>query len=153
MQAANSPNHCFERQNVALCDGHVESASIPFVGRRHPGRAWRDNLFATAAGVDVATGVGGTVPGPPVDDFDAILLPTVYDGVKPAVATSGGASVAGSLRGRDDGSSVWWLISGGVVAAVALVAGLWLCLRNRRPPIPAMLAPEDVPPMTGPPRR
>lgn len=75
MARANSNNHRNAGQQVAYVDGHVEWNISPFCGPRKPGRAWSDNIYANANGVDVATGKGGTVHTQPNEHYDVVLHP------------------------------------------------------------------------------
>jgi hypothetical protein len=77
MQAANSPNHEGEGQNVMYGDFHVEWNNNPLAGAtRGTGAAsYQDNIYTYG----VSPGPTGIV-GPPQDHLDSILLPVVGQG-------------------------------------------------------------------------
>jgi len=65
MNAANSPNHRREGQNVGYLDGHVDWHPTPFAGVE------RDNIFTYGQGA--AQGIAG----PRAGESDSILLPAI----------------------------------------------------------------------------
>jgi hypothetical protein len=79
-RAANSPSHQGFGQNVLLDGGAVVWQPTPFVGMPHPDvkgttERW-DNIYRRFLdGVDPAER-GDPIVGPPVDQYDAVLLPT-----------------------------------------------------------------------------
>lgn len=75
MAKANTNNHMNKGQNVAYVDGHVEWSDTVFCGPRKPGRAWRDNIFASTHNVDEATGRGGRPHNQPNERFDVVMHP------------------------------------------------------------------------------
>ncbi|HEX8914785.1 MAG TPA: type II secretion system protein [Humisphaera sp.] len=80
MACMNTNNHQNEGQNVAYCDGHVEWATSPFVGRRRAAVQFRDNIYTNSTGVGITSsssdGKGGAVNAGPADPMDMVLLPT-----------------------------------------------------------------------------
>jgi len=79
MQPGNSPNHWFEGQQVAYCDGHIEWQTSPFAGMQRTKDPFRDNIYVAYAGTNASNGKGGAVWGQPGDTSDAVLLPTAQD--------------------------------------------------------------------------
>ncbi|MDB5296451.1 MAG: putative major pilin subunit [Phycisphaerales bacterium] len=75
MARGNSNNHRNKGQQVAYVDGHVEWVDSPFAGPQKPGRAWRDNIYASTHSVDEATGRGGKPHNQPNDKYDVVMHP------------------------------------------------------------------------------
>jgi len=145
MQVGNSPNHWYEGQNVAYCDGHVEWQTSPFAGVQRAMKPYRDNIYTTG-GMEVSSnGKGGMLWDKPVDAQDAVLLPTAQD--------STGAAIAARLPGMSPPMEPAAKIMIGVGIAVILglvVLGVWLAKRKPKQPAwqqaPGGMMPPGYPP-------
>ena len=126
IQAANSPNHDREGQNVAYGDFHVEWCPTPFAGAIPTGSSTlpaQDNVYTYGL-----AGAPSGVIGPSQDRFDSILLPIV--GANPPAAP---------LMGPEAKMGI-------IVGVAALVLGLVVIvvivlLTRRRPSVPPPLPP------------
>jgi hypothetical protein len=83
LQAANSPNHLGEGQNVLYGDFHVEWQTTPFAGMAihiGSGRDVQDNIYAS---LQSATDFKSSqIIGKPTDRADSVLLPVAGQGFK-----------------------------------------------------------------------
>ena len=130
IRSANSANHFFDGQNVVYCDGHVAWESTPFCGVRKPGDAWNDNIYANQEAVDRSNGQGGKTLGLPRNKYDAVLLPTYFDGPQPATPIRTPANVGGLAALF---RVVPWPFAavGGVMAVSAVVLAVWMWYRKK----------------------
>ena len=86
LKQANSPNHAGLGQNVLYVDGYVEFQPTPFCGmpRPVPGDVGpRDNIYIRH--FKLATGSpkpanADPIIGPPMDQYDSVLLPVASTG-------------------------------------------------------------------------
>lgn len=133
LQAANSPNHYQEGQNVGYGDGHVEWQPTPFAGAIRgtgPG-AVADNIYSYG-------GPPSTVPagiiGQPVDNLDSILLPVVGQGF-----------VAPRLSAFERNPLLFLAIFFGIAILVigGIVIGIILMVRKKPAKTPPPLPPTN----------
>jgi prepilin-type N-terminal cleavage/methylation domain-containing protein len=74
MARGNSNNHGNEGEEVLYCDGHVEFQNTPFAGPQRIGEIARDNIY-TSGDTNGAAGGQDSLTSPPLDLYDAYLLP------------------------------------------------------------------------------
>jgi prepilin-type N-terminal cleavage/methylation domain-containing protein len=74
MARGNSNNHGNEGEEVLYCDGHVEFQNTPFAGPQRIGEIARDNIY-TSGDTNGAAGGSLSLTNPPIDLYDAYLLP------------------------------------------------------------------------------
>lgn len=116
MLAANSPNHGGDGQNILYADGHVDWLPSPFSGPQRPAvGATKDNIYTFGPNAS-ATAKSAGVRGAPVDQYDAVLLPTFDAGPQPA----------GTTRAERERRKLLLFLGGGALAviAIAVVVGL-----------------------------
>lgn len=130
MEAANSPNHDGQGQNVLYGDESVVWQTSPFCGPPHPDGTI-DNIFTSTASPGAAA-VGGW----PQDNLDAVMLPLATTGLQPPV--------------RSKGIPMWMFAAGG---GAVIVAGIVVFMMLRKKPAvqPGAASEQGSPPPIPPP--
>jgi hypothetical protein len=146
----NSPNHWFDGQSIAYCDGHVEWKTTPFAGATLTRNGPADNIYT--AGTTPGSS-GGMIWTNPTAATDSVMLPTAQDAPGSAAIATRTPDMSGPMKE----STILATVVGGVVLLIVVGIVLWLVLRKKKPQMqpylvpPGMMPPGGYPPGAYPP--